>query len=192
MIARTLLCGLVAVVVASPAGAQGSCTGQGGTQALRTCSVSVPVAPLTLPRLGRLTIATNSAVLTAPSYDAFDVQYLNESSAVAVTVSANVRWDLRLRNNQGGGSAYWTATSVVGAGIAASATKPASELLAAPVFGSGYQAVPNAQAASIALLTNQAAVGARSLPLYLRSVWSYTYDTPGAYSLITALSLVLY
>ncbi|MBA3889257.1 MAG: hypothetical protein H0X64_01895 [Gemmatimonadaceae bacterium] len=150
------------------------------------------MAPLALPRLGRLTIATNNAGLTAPSFNGFDVQYVNESSAVALTVSANVPWDLRLRNNQGGGSGFWTGTSTPGAGIAAAATKPASELLASPTFGAGYLAIPNSQAASINVLTNQPAVGARNVPLYLRSVWSYTFDTPGSYSLITALSLVLY
>jgi hypothetical protein len=192
MTMRILVPCVLAVLLAPQAGAQGTCTAQNATQSLRTCSVGVPVAPLALPRLGRLTIVANTAALTPPSYNAFDVQYLNESSPVAVTVSANVRWDLRMRNNQGGGSGYWTATSSAGAGITPSATKPASELLASTVFGSGYQAIPNAQAANVTLLSNQAAVGARSVPLYLRSVWSYTFDTPGTYSLITALSLVLY
>jgi hypothetical protein len=192
MTTRALVLCAVAIVLAAPAGAQNPCTGNNATQSLRTCTATVAVTPLTLPKLGRLVIATNNAGLTAPSYNAFDVQYLNEASAIAVTVSANVPWDLRLRNNQGGGSAYWSGTSIPGAGIVASTTKPASELLASPVSGSGYQAIPNLQASHITLLTSQAAVGGRVVPLYLRSVWSYTYDTPGSYSLITALSLVLY
>lgn len=189
--ALALTCLLGSTVPAAVQG-QGTCVAQNVLPALRTCSVTVgTTSPLVLPRLGQLTVSTNSVSLTAPTFGDFDVQYLNESTPVTVTVNANVAWDLRLRNNQGGGSGFWTGVSLPGAGIPAAVAKPSTELLAGTTFGGPYQAIPTSQAASVALLGAQPAVGGRIVSIYLRSVWTYTFDTPGTYSLLTALSLVL-
>ena len=178
--------------VAGAADGQGTCLAQNVLPVLRTCSVNVATtSPLVLPRLGQLTVSTTTASLTSPGFGDFDVQYLNESTPVMVTVNANVPWDLRLRNNQASGSGFWTGVNSAGAGIPASATKPSTELLAGTTFGGPYQAIPTSQATSVTLLGAQPAVGGRVVSLYLRSVWTYTFDTPGTYSLLTALSIVL-
>lgn len=192
---RAALAAAVALGAALPlstAHGQGFCEAQNLVVLMRTCSVTVSTtSPLVLPPLGQLAVSTNTASLTAPGFGDFDVQYLNESTPVTVTVNANVPWALRLRNNQGGGSAYWTGVNTAGAGTAAASTKPSTELLAGTALGGPHQAVPTSQAASVTLLGGQPAVGGRTITVYLRSVWTYTYDTPGSYSLLTALSLVL-
>ena len=169
-----LLLGLVVTAtVAVNAGAQ--CTANG---APASCGVAGSVS-MTAGRVVRLQMSAGSTSLTAPTTTDFDAGF-NSTTGPTLTVSANAPWTLHIR----AASALWTATNT-SPGVAARANKPAADLKWSTASGGTFAAL----SASDANLVNGSATASNATTLYFQTLYDWTLDTPGNYSLSIVLTL---
>lgn len=165
---------VVAIAVdASNAGAQ--CTASG---APASCGVPGSVN-MTAGRVVRLQMSAGSTSLTAPTPSDFDAGF-NSTSGPTLTVSANAAWILHIR----AASAVWTATNTM-TGVVARANKPVGDLKWSIASGGTF----NALTASDANLVSGSATAGNTTTLYFQTLYDWTLDTPGNYSLSIVLTL---
>jgi len=153
--------------------AQCLANGNGGT-CNQTGSVSI-----TAGRVIRLQMSANSTALTTPSSADFDAG-LNATTGPTLTVSANSSWTLYIRAS----TALWTATNT-SAGAPARVNKPAADLKWAKASGGPFVALTTSDVS----LVNATATASNATTLYFQTLYNWTLDTPGNYSLAVVLTL---
>ncbi|MFN2636547.1 MAG: hypothetical protein ABR585_05945 [Gemmatimonadaceae bacterium] len=151
------------------------CTASG---APASCNVPGSVS-MTAGRVIRLQSTAGSTTLTAPTTADFDAG-LNLTTGPTFTVSANAGWNLQLRAT----AALWTATNT-SPGAPARTNKPVSDLKWSTNSSTGFVGLTTSDAA----LVSGAATAATVTTLYFQTLYNWTLDTPGNYSLSIVLTL---
>ncbi|HEY3114296.1 MAG TPA: hypothetical protein VGJ62_11475 [Gemmatimonadaceae bacterium] len=164
-----------AAAAMTPATASAQCTANG---APASCGVPGSVS-MTAGRVVRLQMSTGSTPLTAPTPADFDAGF-NATTGPTLTVSANAAWTLHIR----GAAATWTATNT-SPGAPARTNKPVSDLKWSTSASGGFAALT----ASDANLVTGSATASVATTLYFQTVYDWTLDTPGNYSLSIVLTL---
>lgn len=167
-----LVLGLMATLTMK---ASAQCTANG---APASCGVGGSVN-MTAGRVVRLQMSAVSTSLTAPTTADFDAGF-NSTTGPTLTVSANAPWTLHIR----AASAVWTATNT-SPGVAARANKPAGDLKWSTASGGTFAAL----SASDASLVNGSATASNGTTLYFQTLYDWTLDTPGNYTLSIVLTL---
>ena len=134
---------------------------------------------MTAGRVVRLQVSAGSTSLTAPTPADFDAGY-NATTGPTFTVSANAPWTLTMRAS----SAFWTATNT-SPGAPARTTKPAADLTWSTASNGTFVAMTTTDAT----LVSGAATANNATTLYLQTLYGWTLDTPGIYSLTVVLTL---
>lgn len=140
-----------------------SCTGN-------PCSVT-NTASVTVGTVLKLTLSATTTSLTSPDTTAFNQGFQDDLSALTATVKANRGWSLNVK----GGAATWTAT-----GAGARASKPAGDLEWSTAGGAPFTALTTAPAG---IATSASGTSGTTTTVSYRTLWDYTLDTPGTYSL---------
>ena len=160
-------------VAASPASAQ--CTASG---APASCGVPGSVS-MTAGRVVQLQMSAGSTALTAPTPADFDAGF-NATSGPTLTVSANAPWTLSVR----AAGATWTATNT-SPGAPARTTKPAADLKWSTASNGSFVSLTTSD---VNLITGSA-TASNATTLYFQTLYSWTLDTPGNYSMSIVLTL---
>jgi hypothetical protein len=134
---------------------------------------------MTAGRVVRLQLSTGSTSLTAPTPADFDAGF-NATTGPTLTVSANAAWTLHIR----AGSAVWTATNT-SVGAPARTNKPAADLEWSTTSNGSFAALTTSDAS----LVGGAATASSPTTLYFQTLYNWTLDTPGNYSLSIVLTL---
>ena len=151
------------------------CTANG---APGTCNRTGSVT-MTAGRVVYLQMTAGSTALTAPTPTDFDAGF-NATTGPTLTVSANASWNLYLRS----AATYWSATNT-SPGAPARTTKPAGDLKWSTASGGPF----NALTTSDANLVAGGATASLVRTLYFQTLYAWTLDTPGNYSLAVVLTL---
>lgn len=160
-------------MAASSASAQ--CTANG---APANCGLPGTVS-MTAGRVVRLQMSAVSTPLTAPVPADFDAGF-NATTGPTLTVSSNAAWTLHIR----AAAATWTATNT-SPGAPARINKPAADLKWSTAAGGPFAALTTTD---VNLVTG-AATASIARTLFFQTVYSWTLDTPGNYSLAIILTL---
>jgi hypothetical protein len=160
-------------MAALPASAQ--CTASG---APASCGVPGSVS-MTAGRVVQLQMSAGSTALTAPTPAAFDAGF-NATTGPTLTVSANAPWTLSLRAV----AATWTATNT-SPGAPARTTKPAADLKWSTASNGSFVSLTTSD---VNLVTGSA-TASNAKTLYFQTLYSWTLDTPGNYSMSIVLTL---
>ena len=155
------------------ASAQCSATGNGGT-----CNQPGSVS-MTAGRVVRLQMSAGSTALTAPTTADFDAGF-NATTGPTLTISANAPWTLHVRSS----STFWAASNT-SPGAPARTTKPAGDLLWSTASNGIFSALTSGD---VTLVTG-AATASDATTLYFQTLYNWTLDTPGGYSLSIVLTL---
>ena len=161
--------------IATPSVAAGQCTASG---APASCAQPGSVS-MTAGRVVRLQVSAGSTALSAPTPADFDAGF-NSTTGPTLTVSANAPWTLSVR----AAGAFWTATNT-SPGAPARTDKPAADLRWS-TSGSGTF---NALSTSDVSLITAAAAASDVTTLYFQTLYDWTLDSPGDYSLAVVLTL---
>jgi len=164
---------LASAALSSIARAQCTATGPGDT-----CTQPGSVS-MTAGRVVRLQMTAGSTALTAPTTADFDAGF-NSTSGPTLTVSANAPWTLLVRSS----GTFWTATNT-SPSAPARTTKPAGDLLWSTASGGTFNALTTGDAT----LVSGAATASSATTLYFQTLYDWTLDTPGNYSLSVVLTL---
>ena len=160
-----------AVLLARPASAQ-LCNVSGAGPV--SCTVSTTTS-LTIPVILRMTVGSSSTsfgTLTSTDYD-------NGFKTVAgptVTIKANQGWRTQISS----AATLWTAS-----GSGARANKPSTDLLWGTSAGGSFTAL----SATATQIGSGSGTGGTVVPLFFKSLWSYSLDTPGNYSIVVTFTL---
>jgi hypothetical protein len=134
---------------------------------------------MTAGRVVRLQMSAGSTSLTAPTPADFDAG-LNSTTGPTLTVSANAPWTLHIR----AATATWSATNT-SPGVPARANKPAADLEWSTVPSGSLAALTTSDAS----LVSGTATAGTATTLYFQTLYDWTLDTPGSYSLSIVLTL---
>jgi hypothetical protein len=134
---------------------------------------------MTTTRVVRLQVSAGSTSLTAPTPTDFDAGF-NATTGPTFTVSANAAWSLYVRAS----SAFWTATNT-SPGAPARTTKPAADLQWSTASNGTFLGLTTTDAT----LVTGTATASTVTTLFLRTLYGWTLDTPGNYSLTVVLTL---
>lgn len=134
---------------------------------------------MTAGRVVRLQVSAGSTPLTAPTPADFDAGF-NATAGPTFTVSANAPWTLSLRAS----SALWTAANT-SPGAPARTTKPAGDLKWSTASNGTFTAMSTTDAT----LVSGAATASSATNLFFETLYDWTLDTPGNYSLTVVLTL---
>ena len=162
-------------IFAAPSRGDAQCTATGSPA---NCGLPGSVS-LTAGRVVRLQVSAGSTPLTAPTPADFDAG-LNATTGPTLTVSATAPWTLHLR----AASALWTATNTA-PGAPARTTKPAADLKWSTASNGAFSALTTGD---VTLLTGSATASSATT-LYFQTLYNWTLDTPGNYSLSIVLTL---
>ena len=157
------LVGLLAIALATPAAAQ-TCTGN-------PCNVN-NTASVTVLTILKLTLNTSSTALTSPNEAAFDAGSQDDGGPVA-TVKSNRPWNLQISAQ----AVTWT-----GSGALARSNKPAGDLWWSRTGGAPWTALSTTPGNVYG--TAQSAGGNQQTTFTYHTLWGWTVDTPGDYSLV--------
>ena len=162
----------VASLMLVPASAVGQCT----ITNTGSCSQSRPLS-ITINRAVEMTLSATTITLTSPAASDYTTGYA-VNAGPAITVKANGAWRLNIRAN----AATWTGT-----GPLARTSKPASDLLVGTALGGPFTAlsVPGFQFAA-----GSAATAGTVVTLFAKTLWVWTADPPGTYSLGLTFTIV--
>jgi len=161
------------VIAARPSFAQCSATG-----APASCGVPGSVS-MTAGRVVRLQMSAGSTSLTAPTPDDFDAR-TNATAGPSLSISANAPCTLHIR----AATAVCNATST-SPGEPARANKPAADLMWSTAPSGSFAALTTSDAS----LIGGAATVNDATTLYFQTLYNWTLDTPGNYSLSIVLTL---
>ena|SRR6267143_1575629 len=176
---RIKLCAALVTIAgaafARPSMAAAQCTASG---APASCNLPGSVS-MTAGRVVRVQVSAGSTALTAPTPADFDGG-LNSTTGPSLTVSANAAWTLHIRAS----AALWTATNT-SPGAPARTTKPAGDLK----WSTASNGTFNALTTTDVLLVGGSATASSATTLYFQTLYNWTLDTPGNYSLAVILTL---
>jgi len=174
--AALLACGVAAASGGMPAVA-----------AAQSCSAPIPAGSCTASTTTtmnagtvlQLTLAVSSTALTAPATADYDAGVVADNGP-ATTVKSNRSWTLHIA----AAAAAWNASNTQ-PGVAARVNKPASDLewSTSPVGSFGGLTV-----GGVTAVTGGATSGTAT-SFYFKTLYSWTLDTPGAYSLPVVFTL---
>ncbi|HEY1951166.1 MAG TPA: hypothetical protein VGG76_00040 [Gemmatimonadaceae bacterium] len=164
-----------ATVAMSPATGGAQCTASG---APASCGVPGSVS-MTAPRVVRLQMSPGSTSLTAPTPADFDAGF-NATTGPTLTISANSGWTLHIR----AAAATWSATNT-SPGAPARTTKPAADLEWSTSVSGPFTTFTT----SDATLVSGVATASTATTLYFQTLYAWTLDTPGNYSMSVVLTL---
>jgi hypothetical protein len=164
---------VLTLVTAAPAAAQCTATG-----APANCN-QPGSASMTAGRVVRLQVSAGSTALTTPTPADFDAGF-NSTTGPTLTVSANAPWMLQVRAS----AASWTATNT-SPGAPARTNKPAADLKWGRNTGGPFTALSTTD---VTLFSGTATANSATT-LYFQTLYSWTSDTPGNYSLTVVLTL---
>jgi hypothetical protein len=170
----TIFAGAAAVFFV-PSLAAAQCTVSGSPS---SCGLPGSVS-MTAGRVVRLQVSAGSTPLTAPTPADFDAGF-NATTGPTLTVSANAPWTLHLRSS----SALWTATST-SPGAPARANKPAADLRWSTAANGSFTSLSTSD---VSLLSGSA-TASNLTTLFFHTLYDWTLDTPGNYSLSVVLTL---
>ncbi|HVS61158.1 MAG TPA: hypothetical protein VHE82_10750 [Gemmatimonadaceae bacterium] len=134
---------------------------------------------MTAGRVVRLQVSAASTTLTAPTPADFDAGF-NSTTGPTFTLSANAAWTLQLRAS----TALWTATNT-SPGAPARTTKPAADLKWSTASNGAFNGLTTSD---VSLVTGSA-TASNATTLYFQTLYNWTLDTPGNYSLSIVLTL---
>ena len=169
------LFGSIVLVAALALSANAQCSANGSPA---SCGQAGSVS-MTAGRVVRLQMSAGSTSLTAPTTSDFDAGF-NSTTGPTLTVSANAAWTLHIR----AASALWTATNTA-TGVAARVDKPAADLKWSTSSGGAFTALTNSDAS----LVSGSATASDATTLYFQTLYGWSVDTPGNYSLSIVLTL---
>jgi hypothetical protein len=174
---RVLVAAFAAIlcVFSAPRTSFAQCSASG---APANCGVPGSVS-MTAGRVVRLQMSAGSTSLTAPTPADFDAGF-NATTGPTLTVSANAAWTLHIR----AASSVWTATNTA-PGAPARSNKPAADLLWSLASGGGFSPLTTTDAN----LFSGNATASSATTLYFQTLYDWTLDTPGNYSLSIVLTL---
>ena len=155
--------------------AAAQCTASG---APASCGVPGSVS-MTAGRVVRLQVSAASTALAAPTPADFDAGF-NSTTGPTFTLSANAAWTLNLRAS----TALWMATNT-SPGAPARTTKPAADLM----WSTASNGTFNALTTSDVNLVTGSATASNATTLFFQTLYDWTLDTPGNYSLSIVLTL---
>jgi len=163
LLARAVVPVVAVAAIAMPARAQLGCSGSSCT-----VEIAVPISDVL-----RISLSTTGVPLGAPGEADYASGFLDVTGpAVTAIVKANRPFQVQVV----GAQAMFGYT-----GSHPDPAKPASDLLWATTQA-GLAGTTNHMGIA-GLLMNQGASGNARMPLYLRTLWSFTSDRPGSYSL---------
>ena len=169
----TLAIVIAATALPGTAGAQCTVSGSGD-------SCNLPgSASMTAGRVVRLQMSAGSTALTGPTTTDFDAGF-NSTTGPTLTVSANAPWTLLVRS----AATFWTATNT-SPSAPARTTKPAGDLQWSTASGGTFNALTTGDVT----LVGGAATASSATTLFFRTLYDWTLDTPGNYSLSVVLTL---
>jgi hypothetical protein len=134
---------------------------------------------MTAGRVVQLQMSAGSTALTAPTPADFDAGF-NATAGPTLTVSANAPWTLSLRAV----AATWTATNT-SPGAPARTTKPAADLKWSTASNGSFASLTTSD---VNLVTGSA-TASNATTLYFHTLYGWTLDTPGNYSMSIVLTL---
>lgn len=170
-----VLSAIAVIALGNPSVIAAQCTANG---APANCTQLGSVSMITT-RVVRLQVSAGSTSLTAPTPTDFDAGF-NATTGPTFTVSANAAWTLYLRAS----AAFWTATNT-SPGAPARTTKPAADLRWSTASNGTFVGLTTTDATFV----TGAATASSVTTLYLRTLYGWTLDTPGIYSLTVVLTL---
>ena len=162
-------------VFSGPSRLEAQCTASG---APANCGLPGSVS-MTAGRVVRLQLSAGSTTLTAPTPADFDAGF-NATTGPTLTVSANAGWTLHLRASSG----LWAATNT-SPGAPARTNKPAADLKWSTASNGAFAALTTSD---VTLVTGSA-TASNSTTLFFQTLYDWTLDTPGNYSLSVVLTL---
>lgn len=173
---RAALAAIAAGLFCTPGVARAqACTANGApANCNRTGSVT-----MTAGRVVQLLMAPTSTTLTNPAPADFDAGF-NATTGPTLTMRSNAAWTLHIRS----GAALWTATNT-SPGAPARTTKPAADLKWSTASNGTFSALTTTD---VNLVTGAATAGSVTT-LYFQTLYGWTLDTPGNYSLPVVLTL---
>jgi hypothetical protein len=136
-------------------------------------------ASMTAGRVVRLQMSAGSTALAAPTPADFDAGY-NATTGPSLTISANAPWTLHVR----AASSFWSATNTQ-PGVPARANKPAGDLQWSTASNGAFVALGGTDAP----FASGVATAGNATTLYFHTLYDWTADTPGTYSLTVVLTL---
>jgi hypothetical protein len=134
---------------------------------------------MTAGKVVLVVMSTGSTTLAAPTPAAFDAGF-NATTGPTITLSANAAWTLHIRAS----SALWTATNT-SPGAPARTTKPAADLKWSTSSGGTFSPLTTSDATLVA----GSATASSATTLFFQTLYGWTLDTPGNYSLAVVLTL---
>ncbi len=134
------------------------------------CSVT-NTASVTVGTVLSLTLSSGATLLTAPSQTSYDNGFQDDLAALTATVKANRGWTLSVKSS----GASWTPS-----GAGARVAKPAADLQWSTSGGAPFTALTTSNAG---LGTSASGTASVVETISYRTLWDYTLDTPGTYSL---------
>ncbi|PYP17828.1 MAG: hypothetical protein DMD54_06545 [Gemmatimonadetes bacterium] len=134
------------------------------------CSVT-NTASVTVGTVLSLTLSSTATALTAPSQTSYDNGFQDDPAALTATVKANRGWTLSVKSS----AASWTPS-----GAGARVAKPAADLQWSTSGGAPFTALTTSNAG---LGTSASGTASVVQTISYRTLWDYTLDTPGTYSL---------
>jgi hypothetical protein len=179
MTLRTTMLSIALVAVAAvPVQAQ-VCTAQPPPATPWTCSVNTS-ASLVIGDVLSLTLSSTTTALTPPSASDYDAGFVANTGPTAI-VLGNRAWRLQMS----AAAANWTASNTQ-PGVNARVNKPAADLLRAVAAGGPFTALSTTPAT---VASGNASAGTTT-NFFFRTVYAWTLDTPGAYSLVVTFTLL--
>lgn len=171
----TALTAIALIAWVNPSTVAAQCTASGAPD---NCTQPGSVS-MTAGRVVRLQVSGGSTSLTAPTPADFDAGF-NATTGPTFTVSANAPWTLSTRASSG----FWTATNTA-PGAPARTTKPATDLTWSTASNGTFVGLTTTDAT----LVSGSATASTATTLFLRTLYDWTLDTPGNYSLTVVLTL---
>jgi len=169
---------IIVAVIGLPAAASRASAQCQASGAPDSCGLPGTVS-MTAGRVVRLQMAAGSTPLTAPTPTDFDAGF-NATTGPTLTVSANASWTLSLR----AAAATWTATNT-SPGAPARTNKPAADLKWSTASNGTFAALTTSDAS----LVTGSATASSATTLYFQTMYTWTLDTPGNYSMAVVLTL---
>lgn len=170
-----MLTAIAIITLGNPSPVAAQCTASGApANCTQLGSVSMIAG-----RVVRLQVSAGSTSLTGPTPADFDAGF-NATAGPTFTVSANAPWTLYLRAS----SALWTAVNT-SPGAPARTTKPAADLKWSTTSNGTFAALTTTDVT----LVSGVATASSATTLFFQTLYGWTLDTPGNYSLTVVLTL---
>ncbi|MGQ0813261.1 MAG: hypothetical protein ACT4O1_02215 [Gemmatimonadota bacterium] len=157
---------------AAPLSAQSNCTSPSAGTPCSTASGTLLIN-ITIGRAIQLALAPSSSSLTTPTPAHYDAGFA-ATTGPSATIRSNAAWTLAMS----AAATTWTATDT--GTQPARTNKPAGDLLWATSSGGPFTPLTTS---AVTIASGGATAGMTAASLFYRTLYSWTLDTPGDYSL---------